>query len=394
MMNMVDLASAHLRNEDSFRAPDISPQTNVSFVGNSSVRGKNANEPGQVCPEIRLSKRAGRFGNVIVQIVHALDLAENLGGALVKIEQPVLEQIQNVFDIPPGTFSIQTKPQRTSSCGHLPPGICNRLTEDWGMRCKTTFANRKRLVQDYLAPHLQKTITRCAADFNKNSNDTLVVHLRGGDLTRPKPTEPVPSWHRWLPSFLTGVIDHVIAYFFPKKPAPIREQDLHPGCHKQPSCSFYDDVMGRSETKFKTIVIATDGHNQCEEQIKRRNNGKGVRVARSNEVFEHMYDSDPARNADITDVCVLLGGKHVAFARSTFSAAAMLLNPFREEVFLPLAYDSEDFCDVWNNNQAICPYVKEGYFFYPEKWKGTAHEVDNFAATCHEHLEDLGEEPQ
>ena len=98
----------------------------------------------------------------------------------------------------------------------------------------------------------------------------------------------------------------------------------------------------------------------------------------------------------LKDACVLLGAKNVVWGRSSFSSIFMMLNPHRDEVYLPLAHQGpgdgvSDYCEVWNLNQGICNYVKEGYFYYPTEWNGKKHTQDTFGGTCLHH--DLGVEP-
>ena len=102
----------------------------------------------------------------------------------------------------------------------------------------------------------------------------------------------------------------------------------------------------------------------------------------------------------------MLGAKNFVSSRSSFAAFFLVANPFRDQVFIPLASPENhrkspftfkpfpwEFCDVWNLNQGICSYVQEAYFYYPRKWNGRKTQTDSFATTCHGNISDLGPEP-
>lgn len=217
----------------------------------------------------------------------------------------------------------------------------------WDMRCKYGFEHRTRLMQEYLYPYIHPELKKCAKQFGDVSKETLVIHLRGHDVNT-------------------------------------YTKDFHP-CHAQPACSMYDDVIQRSKIPYKRIIIASDGSHPCVDTITKKFNNTGRTVALS------------SRGDMFYDACALLGAKNVVWGRSGFSAMFMMLNPDRDQVYLPLAHpgagdDTADYCDVWNLNHGICNYVKEGYFYYPTEWHGKKTTMDAFGGTCSKNS--LGKEPE
>jgi hypothetical protein len=246
-------------------------------------------------------------------------------------------------------------------------------------------------MRDYLNPYLKDDLKTCAQKVKDTSNETVVLHLRGTDLVTNN------DWN-----------DKV--YF------------SH--CHVQPSCDYYDDAITRirAKMKFKRIYIATDGNNTCEQHIKLQYNSNRYPEleVRTSETSNHAHKEKHHRekssqkeawlfpastgSALFQDACMLLGARNIVSSRSTFSAMFLLANPFRDQVAIPLAspenhmqkpdfFESFEYCDVWNMNQGLCPYVTEGYFYYPRRWNEKTHEVDTFAATCHDKSDKLGSEP-
>lgn len=341
-----------------------------SQLKEKQLREKNG-VPKLDCTTLELKGFVGRIGNRMTQIVNGIGVAEKLGGFTFTIPDVQLWKndekglFRVLFDFPIGDVSFKTdpNPEALEECElstKIPKHICTNPDAFWDVRCKYGFKHRTRIMNEYLAPHLRKNLTTCAEQFKHSSQKTLVVHIRGGDARGYR-------------------------------------TDNHP-CHVQPTCGFYDDAIKRSvkNNGIEKILIASDGGSKCAKHIEKNWQGRGgLKVEYTNQTHKIKTDL-------FTDACALIGARHVVWARSGFSAFFMMLNPHRDSVFLPLAMhgygdSSGDYCDVWNLNHGVCPYVKQGYFYYPQTWKDDksgqqiAHKVDEFGGTCNEN--DLGTEP-
>jgi len=366
---------SHLRR--AVELADLTP------VDGAAAVGAHEEEETPQCRALELKGFIGRLGNRVTQIVNALGVAEKIGGADFKIGAQRISPdstLRMLFDFDTEkniTFHVKPNDKGAKECrvsewngladredaplsklaakdGAKAAGAASakawacRPNAFWQLRCQYGFEHRTRLVQEYMRPLLNKGIAQCARDFEKKENETLVVHLRGGD-----------TWDF--------------------------RYDRHP-CHAQPLCKVYDDVIERSKIPFKKILVVTDGGNDCAEHLFRKyGDRKDIKV---------KYTSTDGNFPD--DACALLGARHVVWARSGFSALFMMLNPYREQVFLPLAHRGEydgdaDYCDVWNLNHGICPYVKDAFFYYPQEWNGKSHNMDTFGGTCQGN--ELGAEP-
>ena len=90
---------------------------------------------------------------------------------------------------------------------------------------------------------------------------------------------------------------------------------------------MYDDVIERSTTPYKRIILASDGEHPCINAIKKKWSSHRRKVSMA------------SKKGDLfTDACALLGARNVAWGRSGFSALFMMLNPNRDQVYLPLAH--------------------------------------------------------
>jgi hypothetical protein len=323
------------------------------------------------CPEVLMTQMRGRLGNRMTQVINALGIAE-LFGVPLKIPRNtgfVDERLTALFDLDYGedgnvtinNIKKSVEGRRACQIAHKEKWerrmwgeVSTRCKKNqfWDLRCKYGFEHRTRLMQEYLAPHLHENISKCAKTFAEKSDNTMVIHLRGTDVG----------------SF----------------------RDESHACHTQPECKVYIDAINRSKVEIKRVLLASDGGNPCERILinhyAKMPNGPTV-----------SYLSDTQFGTIFDDACALLGAKNVIWARSGFSALFMMLNPYRNQVFLPLAHrgrldDGHDYCDVWNLNHGICPFVKEGYFYYPNEWNNRKTQFDSYAGTCRD-KEELGLEP-
>jgi hypothetical protein len=218
------------------------------------------------CDELVLKGFVGRIGNRMTQIVNGIGVAEKLGGMTFTIPDAQLWKndekglFRVLFDFPLGDVSFKTSPnpEALEECKlavKIPKRICNHPDAFWDTRCKYGFKQRTRIMNEYLAPHLKKNLTKCADDFKHASKKTLVIHIRGGDARGYR-------------------------------------VDNHP-CHVQPTCGFYDDAIKRSvkDGHIEKILIASDGGSKCAKHIKENWHGyKGIMVEFSQQINKVKTD--------------------------------------------------------------------------------------------------------
>jgi len=245
---------------------------------------------------IRIPQWLNRVGNNLLQLVHAVLFAESEGIRMVKTPADVRAPVRMLFEGLPANIPIQPRKMVSAHC-------------KWSMdylhqSCSIGFGKEhyRHALKKYVKHHmLHAASMRCK---QKQANDDLVIHLRGGDLS---------------------------------------DSGSHHPQSRMPPCSFYRHLITANGFQGVTLVVE-DGKKDhyCRDNILQAFSGSSVVVRETDHSF-------------VDDACTIMTSRYVAFGLTTFADTLSMMSDNLKKVYVPsLRYNGHAIDTRYGNNRDIC----------------------------------------
>eukprot|EP00928_Gymnodinium_smaydae_P045925 TRINITY_DN30571_c0_g1_i1.p1 TRINITY_DN30571_c0_g1~~TRINITY_DN30571_c0_g1_i1.p1 ORF type:complete len:344 (+),score=42.92 TRINITY_DN30571_c0_g1_i1:55-1086(+) len=227
--------------------------------------------------EVELNYFAGRLGNNLVQLAHAIIYAESIGARRLVLPGLKDPSFAKLFDLP-SSLSIRpnTKVRGTVKCRFR--GVYD-IEPMYGMECAgVQRSDVKRALIAYVKPYLRPDARASCAQEGKGF-DGLTIHLRGGDLFN----------------------------------------STHPQA-RFPPCSLYTKVL--QENHFAALrVVAEPGKQSPCINLFLRDSAVPVQI----------------KNDSVVEAaCALMSAQHLVYSLSTFADTLALLNTNLRSAAVPM----------------------------------------------------------
>lgn len=242
----------------------------------------------------------GRLGNNIISLINVIALAELTSS---KVTFNINHELLNI-----GKLDIDFKKNENDKNIVLNPLVCYHLIGDYFINLKNIIYKMHPVIaKKYIYPIINKLEIK-----NVNFNDTLIIHIRGGDIFNVNPHH-----------------DYI-----------------------QPPLQYYERIIDSSGYQ-NILIISEDNKNPCiDVLVKKYNNIK--------------YQ----KNDLLYDVHVMLRAKYIVASNSTLIYAMLILSNDVKKIY----YNS--FLPILNlPNVSIFTYDFVDYIKYGE-WKNTSEQIN------------------
>jgi len=245
---------------------------------------------------IRIPAWLSRAGNNLLQLVHAVLLAES--ESIPVVQTPVDERapVRMLFEALPTNIRVKPRKMANAHCKWSQDYLHQSCTIGFGKEhyrhALKTYA--KRYLRNYAA-------RRCK---EKQANDDLVIHLRGGDLADSDSDHPQS---------------------------------------RMPPCSFYRHLITANGFQGVRLVVE-DGKKDhlCRNSILQAFRGSAVVVRETDHSF-----------AD--DACTIMTSRYVAFGLTTFADSLSMMSDNLKTVYVPSLRYNGNLADTrYGNKRDIC----------------------------------------
>ena len=249
----------------------------------------------------------GRLGNNLLQLAHVLHLAQETQAEVIVPHADFLSRHSWDF-----RGNNQQKCQIAITDNFFFSKVCPDLLD------RTVFpaAAKRKILQTHVLPVFQIPL--------KHSRDTVVVHVRGGDIFTSTPPSPYKSY-------------------------------------TQPPLIFYNTVLQLPEVVGRQIVLCTEDF--------------------SNPVVNLLQEQYQERLQVVTDlaegISIILGARHLVFGQSSFSEMLSLMSPDLQSMYVPFCVGRENlYTDLRQQGWGLPGYCFEyTNYISINGWEGTSEQL-------------------
>lgn len=309
--------------------------------------------------------QAGRLGNKFSGLADALFEAEMCGRPCVASSSTQQEFFRQLFDLPPIITLVDpfSKKDDTDLCRQA---VAHRTRTAGYIADLPPMNWTKWIFNKHLSPLLKRSMVIDAA----GKDDTLIVHLRGGDV--------LLYWNAYYMPAPCAFYQHVIRYG--NKGKEFKDVVVVSDDANHPCLSMIDKDIDR-QTQSITYRLG-DPYGVGEDATKTHIEGARLSLIASDSYSDSYL---PVSAAD--DFMLLASGKNIALSTSSsFGMSAVMMNPHEQiQIFMP-TYAGETLSEDGNFNlqrlAEICSIGQGSKIFefpFPHGYNKTHHPEGGFS---------------